>query len=76
MAKQDRNSGTRPASLQAWRSSMTPSRGAPALPTQAAIAADHDEAPTAAGTGLATVQALYELLMRIADNPGWPDTGQ
>jgi predicted RNA polymerase sigma factor len=36
---------------------------------QAAIAAVHDEAPTAAETDWAQIMALYELLMRITDNP-------
>ncbi|MEV5497467.1 DUF6596 domain-containing protein [Nonomuraea fuscirosea] len=36
---------------------------------QAAIAALHDEAPTAEETDWRQIAALYELLMRIADNP-------
>jgi RNA polymerase sigma factor (sigma-70 family) len=36
---------------------------------QAAIAAIHDEAPTAAATDWPQIMALYELLMRISDNP-------
>ncbi|MDQ2813296.1 MAG: RNA polymerase sigma factor [Actinomycetota bacterium] len=36
---------------------------------QAAIAAIHDEAPTAEATDWAQITALYELLMRISDNP-------
>ena len=36
---------------------------------QAAIAAIHDEAPTAADTDWRQIQALYELLLQIADNP-------
>jgi predicted RNA polymerase sigma factor len=36
---------------------------------QAAIAAIHDEAPTAADTDWPQIQALYELLLQIADNP-------
>ncbi|MEV0614892.1 sigma-70 family RNA polymerase sigma factor [Nonomuraea sp. NPDC050404] len=36
---------------------------------QAAIAALHDEAPTAAETDWPQITALYELLLRIADNP-------
>jgi RNA polymerase sigma factor (sigma-70 family) len=36
---------------------------------QAAIAAVHDEAPTAAETDWAQIEALYELLLRISDNP-------
>lgn len=36
---------------------------------QAAIAAIHDEAPTAEATDWPQITALYELLMRIADNP-------
>jgi RNA polymerase sigma factor (sigma-70 family) len=36
---------------------------------QAAIAAIHDEAPSAAATDWPQIMALYELLLRIADNP-------
>jgi predicted RNA polymerase sigma factor len=36
---------------------------------QAAIAAIHDEAPTTQDTDWAQIEALYELLLRIADNP-------
>jgi predicted RNA polymerase sigma factor len=36
---------------------------------QAAIAALHDEAPTADATDWPQILALYELLMRISDNP-------
>jgi predicted RNA polymerase sigma factor len=36
---------------------------------QAAIAAIHDEAPSAEETDWAQVVALYELLLQIADNP-------
>nr|WP_308168752.1 sigma-70 family RNA polymerase sigma factor [Nonomuraea sp. NEAU-A123] len=36
---------------------------------QAAIAALHDEAPTAAATDWPQIKALYELLMRLSDNP-------
>ncbi|MER5322690.1 RNA polymerase sigma factor [Streptosporangium roseum] len=36
---------------------------------QAAIAAIHDEAPTAEATDWPQITALYELLMRMADNP-------
>jgi RNA polymerase sigma factor (sigma-70 family) len=36
---------------------------------QAAIAALHDEAPTAAATDWPQIMALYELLMRLSDNP-------
>ena len=36
---------------------------------QAAIAAVHDEAPSAAATDWPQIVALYELLLRIADNP-------
>jgi predicted RNA polymerase sigma factor len=36
---------------------------------QAAIAALHDEAPTAKATDWPQITALYELLMRISDNP-------
>jgi RNA polymerase sigma factor (sigma-70 family) len=36
---------------------------------QAAIAAVHDEAPTAEATDWPQIKALYEVLMRISDNP-------
>jgi predicted RNA polymerase sigma factor len=36
---------------------------------QAAIAALHDEAPSAEATDWPQIMALYELLMRISDNP-------
>jgi RNA polymerase sigma factor (sigma-70 family) len=36
---------------------------------QAAIAAIHDEAPSAEATDWPQIEALYELLMQIADNP-------
>jgi RNA polymerase sigma factor (sigma-70 family) len=36
---------------------------------QAAIAALHDEAPSAAETDWPQIRALYELLLRISDNP-------
>ncbi|MEH0845243.1 sigma-70 family RNA polymerase sigma factor [Micromonospora sp. CPCC 205711] len=36
---------------------------------QAAIAAVHDEAPSAAATDWPQIEALYALLLRIADNP-------
>jgi RNA polymerase sigma factor (sigma-70 family) len=36
---------------------------------QAAIAAVHDEAPDAAATDWPQIMALYELLLRISDNP-------
>jgi len=46
------------------------SKGAPGpYQIQAAIAAIHDEAPGAEATDWPQIVALYELLMRIADNP-------
>jgi predicted RNA polymerase sigma factor len=36
---------------------------------QAAIAAIHDEAPSAAETDWPQIKALYELLLQISDNP-------
>jgi RNA polymerase sigma factor (sigma-70 family) len=36
---------------------------------QAAIAAIHDEAPTAAATDWPQIMALYELLLQLSDNP-------
>jgi len=45
-------------------------RGAPGqYQLQAAIAAIHDEAPTADDTDWAQIVQLYELLLQIADNP-------
>src|SRR5918999_265565 len=45
-------------------------RGAPGpYQLQAAIAAIHDEAPSAAATDWPQIVALYELLLRISDNP-------
>jgi RNA polymerase sigma factor (sigma-70 family) len=45
-------------------------RGAPGpYQLQAAIAAIHDEAPSAAATDWPQIAALYELLLRISDNP-------
>jgi RNA polymerase sigma factor (sigma-70 family) len=45
--------------------------GGPAGPyqLQAAIAALHDEAPTAEATDWPQIMALYEVLMRLSDNP-------
>ncbi|MDQ2802793.1 MAG: sigma-70 family RNA polymerase sigma factor [Pseudomonadota bacterium] len=46
------------------------SKGAPGpYQLQAAIAAIHDKAPSAEATDWAQIVSLYELLMRIADNP-------
>ncbi|MEV0380598.1 sigma-70 family RNA polymerase sigma factor [Nonomuraea sp. NPDC050643] len=46
------------------------SRGTPEpYQLQAAIAAVHDEAPTAEETDWPQITALYELLMRLSDNP-------
>jgi len=45
-------------------------KGAPGpYQLQAAIAALHDEAPSAAATDWPQIVALYDLLLRIADNP-------
>ena len=45
-------------------------RGAPGpYQLQAAIAAIHDEAPSAAATDWPQIMALYDLLLRISDNP-------
>jgi len=45
-------------------------RGAPGpYQLQAAIAAIHDEAPSAAATDWPQIVALYDLLLRISDNP-------
>jgi RNA polymerase sigma factor (sigma-70 family) len=40
-----------------------------AYQVQAAIAALHDEAPTAAATDWAQILALYDILLRLSDNP-------
>ena len=45
-------------------------RGSPGpYQLQAAIAAVHDEAPTAAATDWPQILALYELLLRVSDSP-------
>ncbi|HEX6471168.1 MAG TPA: sigma-70 family RNA polymerase sigma factor [Streptosporangiaceae bacterium] len=50
--------------------SATLPRGAPGpYQLQAAIAAIHDEAPSAAATDWPQIVALYELLLRTSDNP-------
>jgi predicted RNA polymerase sigma factor len=71
MAEQDRSRWD-PALIAEGVALIT--RALPRGPTgpyqlQAAIAAVHDEAPSAGATDWPQITALYELLMRISDNP-------
>jgi RNA polymerase sigma factor (sigma-70 family) len=71
MAEQDRSRWD-PALIAEGVALIT--RALPRGPTgpyqlQAAIAAVHDEAPSAEATDWPQITALYELLMRISDNP-------
>jgi RNA polymerase sigma factor (sigma-70 family) len=50
-------------------SDVLPRGTAGAYQVQAAIAAVHDEAPSAEATDWPQIKALYEVLMRLADNP-------
>jgi predicted RNA polymerase sigma factor len=71
MAEQDRSRWNAEAVAEgvALISEVLP-RGAPGpYQLQAAIAAIHDEAPTAEATDWPQILALYELLMQISDNP-------
>ena len=71
MAEQDRSRWNAAAIAEgvALISEVLP-RGTPGpYQLQAAIAAVHDEAPTAEATDWPQILALYELLMRISDNP-------
>jgi predicted RNA polymerase sigma factor len=71
MAEQDRTrwDASRIAEGVALITAALP-RGAPGpYQLQAAIAAIHDEAPSAEQTDWPQITALYELLLRISDNP-------
>jgi RNA polymerase sigma factor (sigma-70 family) len=71
MAEQDRSlwSADRIAEGVALVSRALPSGPTGPYQLQAAIAAVHDEAPSAQATDWPQILALYELLMRISDNP-------
>jgi RNA polymerase sigma factor (sigma-70 family) len=71
MAEQDRSrwSADYIAEGVALVSEALPRGAAGPYQLQAAIAAIHDEAPTAEATDWPQILALYELLMRISDNP-------
>lgn len=71
MDEQDRSLWVRPAIEEgvALVAEVLP-RGTPGpYQVQAAIAALHDEAPTAADTDWPQIVALYEVLLRLSDNP-------
>src|SRR2546427_10885800 len=61
----------RTRSLRAWRSSprLYPAVRPGRTSSSAAIAAIHDEAPRAEATDWPQIVALYELLLRMSDNP-------
>ncbi len=71
MAEQDRSrwNASYIAEGVALLSDALPRGAAGPYQLQAAIAAVHDEAPTAAATDWPQILALYELLMRIAGHP-------
>ncbi len=71
MAEQDRSrwDADRIAEGVALISGALPRGPAGPYQLQAAIAAVHDEAPTAEDTDWPQILALYELLLRISDNP-------
>lgn len=71
LAEQDRNAWDRDAISEGVALiSATLAKGAVgAYQLQAAIAAVHDEAPTAQDTDWPQILALYGLLMRMSDNP-------
>jgi RNA polymerase sigma factor (sigma-70 family) len=71
MAEQDRSRWNADyiAEGVALISAALPRGGTGPYQLQAAIAAIHDEAPGAAETDWPQIMALYELLMRISDNP-------
>ena len=71
MAEQDRSRwNTRDIAEGVALISRALPRGTPGpYQLQAAIAAIHDEAPTAQDTDWAQILALYELLLRMSDNP-------
>jgi predicted RNA polymerase sigma factor len=71
MAEQDRsrwNAGYIAEGVALITSALPRGRTGP-YQLQAAIAAIHDEAPSAKATDWPQIMALYELLMRISDNP-------
>src|SRR6202045_4743096 len=71
MAEQDRNLWNGAQIAEGVDLITTALARGPAGPyqLQAAIAAVHDEAPTADATDWPQIMALYELLMRLSDNP-------
>ena len=71
MAEQDRNLWNAAQIAEGVDLVTTALARGPAGPyqLQAAIAAVHDEAPTADATDWPQIAALYELLMRLSDNP-------
>jgi len=71
MAEQDRTRWNTEAIAEGVALITEALRRRPAGPyqLQAAIAAVHDEAPTAEATDWPQITALYELLMRLSDNP-------
>jgi RNA polymerase sigma factor (sigma-70 family) len=71
MAEQDRNLWNAAQIAEGVDLITTALARGPAGPyqLQAAIAAVHDEAPTAGATDWPQIAALYELLMRLSDNP-------
>src|SRR5580700_1200242 len=71
MAEQDRNLWNAAQIAEGVDLVTTALARGPAGPyqLQAAIAAVHDEAPTADATDWPQIVALYELLMRLSDNP-------
>ena len=71
LAKQDRDLWDRNEIAEgvALISATLPKGSIGAYQLQAAIAAVHDEAPTAAATDWPQILALYELLKRMSDNP-------
>ncbi|WP_336207093.1 RNA polymerase sigma factor [Nonomuraea sp. LPB2021202275-12-8] len=71
MAEQDRAlwDSTQIGEGVALVSSALPRREIGPYQLQAAIAAVHDEAPSAAETDWPQIVALYEVLMRVVDNP-------
>ena len=70
MAEQDRGPvGRRPDRRGGRPGQRRPGPRAGPYQLQAAIAALHDEAPTAEATDWPQIMALYELLLQLSDNP-------
>ncbi|MFC9256643.1 RNA polymerase sigma factor, partial [Amycolatopsis thailandensis] len=71
MSEQDRNrwNGEYVAEGIALLSEALPHGPTGQFQIQAAIAALHDEAPSAEETDWPQIEALYELLLRLSDNP-------